>query len=182
MPATVKVDGAVAERKRQPVAGANAVLVGEGLADDGAVAAGQRAQDGVAVLAGQEAQAAVAAHDFDIAGAQRGALAAIVEFRWRGRRPPRRRPGWRPGCAGTCGGHAADIRPRRERIAGAHVEIGAQLHVEPQRHGLAEAAHHDADAGHHGDGGGQRRHHHRGARERCRQAARRPAGSRRAGA
>ena len=75
----VKRDVCVAEGNGEAVAGADVVLVGEGLADDGAVVVRQAAQDGVAVLAGEEAQAAVAADDVEIAGAEGGALAAVVE-------------------------------------------------------------------------------------------------------
>ena len=108
----VKVTVRSPERNGEAVAGAHAELVGEGLGDDGAVLAGKRAQDGVAIFAGQEAQAAIAADDVEIAGAERGAFAAEVEFQGvkqvDGRDPGdgrRESPG--PPAA------AADTRPRR---------------------------------------------------------------------
>ena len=46
------------------------------------------------------------------------------------------------------------------------IDVGAKLVVEPDLHGFAETADHDADADHHGDGGGERGDDDRGARER----------------
>ena len=38
---------------------------------------------------------------------------------------------------------------------GAEVEVGADLSVDPGEHRFAEAADHDSNARHHGDGGGE---------------------------
>ena len=161
---------AVAQRQRDSIAGAHAVLVGEGLADDGVIAMRKGAQNRVAIGGrAQKTQPAVPAHDVDIAGAERGALALIAEFQ---------------AVKDVDGFHSGDGRDQLRHIArergelagagtarGAHVEIGAQLLIEPHEHGLAKAADHDADAGHHGDGGGERADDDGGARKRSGQSA-----------
>ncbi len=118
----------------------------------------------------EKTQPAIAPHDLEIARSQRGAFAAVVQFKAVENDPPRRRREWPQECRESAAA-AADKAPAAAGASRPHVEIGAQLGIEPQRNSLSEAAHHNAHAGHHGDGGGQRRHHDRGARERSGQAA-----------
>ena len=124
---------------------------------------GQRAQNRIAIFAAQEAQTPIAAHDLEIAGAERGALAAVMkvdrtEFVHRG--DPRYRRDQRRNLRidrRMLSGAGRDIRP--------DVEIRAKLRVQPERDGLAETADHDPHARHHRNGGCQRRDHDRCPRE-----------------
>ena len=117
-------DHAVSDRESEPVARSHVMPVGERLADNGAVASRQRAQNRIAIFAAQEAQTPVTAHDLEIAGAERGALAAIMkvdrtEFVHRGD-PRDRRDQWRerpdraPDARRRPAGHPAGRRDRRE--------------------------------------------------------------------
>ena len=131
------------------------MLIGEWFADNHPVVIRERSQDGITVFAGQKTQAAVTADNAGIASSKSSALALIIEFEC---------------MKGVNGFDAVDRRHQRQQFqrqgrmltgasgaGGPNIEIRSQLRVEPKSHGLAEAAHHDADAGHHGDSGCKRR-------------------------
>ena len=114
----VSVTCAIADGNGQAVAGADVVLVGEGLADDGAVVVRQAAQDGVAILARQEAQAAVAAHDVDDCRRREWRARRGSGSRGRGRRSTAATPGADDRIGGDFGWQGRDSRPREEGPAG----------------------------------------------------------------